>query len=328
MAEPPATESFEELKHDKYVLISPCKDEGAYIEKTLQSILNQTIQPVQWIIVDDGSTDNSVALIEAYRDRMPFIKIVSRDTKERRVGAGVILAFNEGLAHVDVEDYDFLCKFDVDLDLPDAYFETLMRRMNDDPTLGTCSGKAYYIHPQTGARVSELCGDEASVGMTKFYRRECFEQIEGFVAEVGWDGYDCHRARWFGWRAMSWSSPEALQFIHLRPMGSSQKSIYRGRIRHGKGQFHLGAHPLFFLASSLYRSVRQKPYVTGTFFSIFGYIKAAVTGEKRFGDRDMTRFVRAYQMRALRIGKAAAAEWAVQQRRTALSLPPSPPPQA
>ncbi|MEM1159309.1 MAG: glycosyltransferase family A protein [Pseudomonadota bacterium] len=303
-----------------YILISPCKNEGAYIEKTLISIRDQTVQPAQWIIVDDGSTDNSVALIEKYSAEMPYIKVVTRPQGDRRVGAGVIEAFNTGLAAVDVADYEFLCKLDVDLELPPAYFGTLMQRMADDPRLGTASGKAYYIHPRTGQRKSELCGDEASVGMTKFYRRTCFEEIGGFVAQVGWDGYDCHRARWFGWRAVSWDD-QALQFTHLRPMGSSQKSIYRGRIRHGQGQFHLGAHPLFFFISSLYRSVRQRPYITGTLFSIYGYMRAWLSGEKHFGDRDMTSFVRAYQMRALRTGKAAAAEWAFQQRRETLGLP-------
>lgn len=302
-----------------YVLISPCKNEGAYIEKTLISIRDQTVPPAQWVIVDDGSTDNSVELIEKYRAEMPFIKVVTRPEGERRVGGGVIEAFNTGLATVDVPDYEFLCKLDVDLDLPPRYFETLLRRMVDDPRLGTGSGKAYYIHPVTGERKSELCGDEASVGMTKFYRRACFEEIGGFVAEVGWDGYDCHRARWFGWRAASWDDPD-LQFIHLRPMGSSQKNIYLGRIRHGKGQFHLGAHPVFFLASSLYRAVNQRPYVTGTLFSIYGYVSAWLRGEDRFGGRDMTAFVRTYQMRALRTGKAEAAEWVFRQRCVALGI--------
>ena len=307
------------MKKNKYILISPCKDEAAYIEKTLLSILNQTIKPVQWVIVDDGSSDNSVEIIKKYAEKMPFIKIVTRPKGERKVGAGVIHAFNEGLEHVDVPDYDFLCKFDVDLDLPPRYFEVLMQHMDQDPRLGTCSGKAYYNHPQTGERKSELCGDEASVGMTKFYRRECFEQIGGFVAEVGWDGYDCHRARWFGWRALSWDEPD-LQFIHLRPMGSSQKSIYRGRIRHGKGQFHIGTHPLFFLVSSAYRSVKQRPYITGTFFSIYGYIKAWIGGEKRFGDQDIVKFIQSYQMRALKDGKGPAAEWAFRQRVKALGI--------
>lgn len=310
------------MAQEKYILISPCKDEGQYIEKTLQSILKQTIKPVQWVIVDDGSTDNSRDVITKYMEAMPFIKLVDRASGTRRVGGGVIDAFNAGLAAVDVADYDFICKFDVDLDLPPKYFETLLQRMDQDPRLGTCSGKAYYTDPRTGQLRSELCGDEASVGMTKFYRRECFEQIDGFVAEVGWDGYDCHRARWFGWRAQSWDDPE-LRFIHLRPMGSSQKSIYRGRIRHGKGQYHIGTHPVFFLLSSLYRSVRQKPYLIGTVFSIYGFLAAYLHREPRFGDKEMIRFIRAYQIKALQTGKSAAAEWAVQKRFQELDLMPS-----
>lgn len=302
-----------------YVLISPCKDEGKYIEKTLLSISKQTIQPVQWIIVDDGSTDNSMEIVKKYQSIMPYIKIVSRAPQTgRNVGAGVIMAFNEGLPAIDV-DYDFICKFDVDLDLAPKYFEILMQRMDADPLLGTCSGKAYYIDEATGETRSELCGDEASVGMTKFYRRECFEQIGGFVEQVGWDGYDCHLARWNGWRALSWDEPEDLRFIHLRPMGSSQKNIYRGRVRHGKGQYHQGTHPLFFLASSAFRSFKQKPYLTGTFYSIYGYVKAAIDGEKHFGTPEITKFIRSYQLRALTHGKGEAAEWVFQKRLAALN---------
>lgn len=301
-----------------YILISPCKDEGKYIERTLASIAKQTIQPKQWIIVDDGSTDNSMELVKKYQATLPYIKIITRAPQTgRNVGAGVIHAFNEGLPAIDV-DYDFLCKFDVDLDLPPRYFEVLLQKMDEDPLLGTCSGKAYYNDPVSGELRSELCGDEASVGMTKFYRRECFEQIGGFVAQVGWDGFDCHMARWNGWRALSWDTPEDLRFIHLRPMGSSQKSIYRGRIRHGKGQYHQGTHPLFFLASSVFRSFKQKPYVTGTFFAIYGYVKAALDGEKHFGSTEVTDFIRSYQLRALVHGKGPAAEWVFQRRLAAL----------
>ncbi len=306
------------MAKSSYVLISPCKDEADYIGQTLQSIYEQTIPPALWIIIDDGSTDNSVEIIEGYMKKMPYIKLVNRPKNTKRnVGAGVIQAFNEGLKHVDADKFDYICKFDVDLIMPPKYFETLISRMEKDKYLGTCSGKAYYIDKKTGEEKSELCGDEASIGAVKFYKTQCFKDIEGFQTEVGWDGYDCHRARWLGWRALSWDEPD-LKFIHLRPMGSSQKSIYRGRIRHGKGQYHLGAHPLFFLISSAYRSVRQRPYIIGTLLSIYGYMKSALSSDKQFGDKEMTKFIRRYQMRALIKGKSEAAEWSFQQRRAML----------
>ncbi len=301
---------------ESYVLVSPCKDEAEHIEATLRSVAEQTVLPAQWVIVDDGSTDESMAIVERWRERMPFIKVVTRAPGARQVGGGVIRAFNDGLAAVDIP-HRYIAKFDVDLELPPRYFEIMIARMEADPELGTCSGKAYYRHPETGEPVSELCGDEASVGMIKFYRRECFDAIGGFETDVGWDGFDCHKARWMGWRAQSWDDPE-IRFIHLRPMGSSQKSIYQGRIRHGRGQYLLGAHPVFFLASSVYRSLRQRPRLTGTAYALRGYIGAALNGEKPFGNPEITRFIRRYQMRALRTGKREAAEWAYQQRRAAL----------
>ncbi len=299
-----------------YVLVSPCKDEGAYIERTLRSIARQTVKPVQWIIVDDGSTDDGMAIVARYRAEMPFIKVVTRTSGARQVGAGVVRAFNEGMAHIDA-DYAFICKFDVDLELPERYFEVMLARMAADPRLGTCSGKAYYRHPRTGALISELCGDEASVGMIKFYRRACFEAIGGFVVDNGWDGFDGHQARWHGWRAVSWDDPE-IRFIHLRPMGSSQKSIYHGRARHGDGQYRIGSHPLFFAAAALHRAVRQPPYITGAGYYVLGYLKAMASAAPRLGDEDFTRFLRRYQLRALRTGKRAAAEWAFQERVRAL----------
>ena len=298
-----------------YVLISPCKDEARYIERTLDSIANQSIKPVQWAIVDDGSTDDGMAIVERWRARLPFIKIVHRSSGARAVGPGVIRAFNEGLANVDVP-YDFLCKFDVDLALPPRYFETMLRRMDADPDLGTCSGKSFYRHPKTGVEVDELHGDEQSCGPIKFYRRTCFEEIGGFMSDVGWDGFDCHKARWMGWRAQSWPDPE-IRYEHLRPMGTSQKSVHAGRIRHGRGTWLIGTHPLFFAASMLMRAVRQRPYVTGALYASYGYLKAAATRTPRYGSPEITRFIQRFQLRALVKGKRASAEAAFQERRAA-----------
>ena len=84
-----------------------------------------------------------------------------------------------------------------------------------------------------------MCGDENSVGMIKFYRTACFKQIGGFVRELMWDGIDCHRCRMLGWIAVSWDDPD-LHFEHLRPMGTSHKNWWTGRVRHGVGQYFMG----------------------------------------------------------------------------------------
>ena len=110
--------------------------------------------------------------------------------------------------------------------------------------------------------VSEKIGDEMSLGMTKFYRTRCFKQIGGFVREVMWDGLDCHKARMMGWIAVSWDDPE-LRFDHLRPMGSSQNSIYVGRRRHGFGQYYMGSDPLYFIATAMKKMLHPPMFWVG-----------------------------------------------------------------
>ena len=202
-----ATSSNEFLRMNpsrRYLLISPCRDEAQYLRRTLDSVAAQSVQPAAWVIVDDGSTDETPAILEEYARRLPYLRVVRRaDRGRREVGPGVIEAFYAGLKTVRLEDFDYLCKLDMDLDLPVRYFELLMQRMESEPRVGTTSGKPWFVLPQSGALAPEICGDEMSVGMTKFYRVACFQEIGGFVRQVMWDGIDCHRARMLGWIAES-----------------------------------------------------------------------------------------------------------------------------
>src|SRR5690242_18176821 len=110
-------------------------------------------------------------MLEEYARQLSYLRVVRRPDRGRReVGPGVIEAFYAGLEAVRLEDFDYLCKLDMDLDLPVCYFELLMQRMESNPRLGTTSGEPWFVHPQSGALAPENCGDEMSVGMTKFYR--------------------------------------------------------------------------------------------------------------------------------------------------------------
>lgn len=274
------------------------------MRRTLDSVLAQTERPALWVIVDDGSTDETPRILADYAARHDWIRIVAKpDRGHRAVGPGVIEAFYAGLDTVPLEEFAYLCKLDLDLDLPPGYFAGLMDRMQADPRIGTCSGKAYF-RDASGALVSERIGDEMSLGMTKFYSVACFRQIGGFVREVMWDGIDCHKARMLGWTPVSWDDPE-LRFEHLRPMGSSQTSIYEGRKRHGFGQYYMGTHPAFLVASAL-NKMRQPPYILGGIAMLQGYFGAMLRGAERHGDADLIRFIRAYQWQALFRGKAGA----------------------
>lgn len=286
-----------------YVLISPCRNEADYMRRTLDSVVAQSLTPALWVIVDDGSTDATPQILAEYAAAHDWIKIVQKpDRGHRAVGPGVVEAFYFGLNTVDQSLYAYSCKLDLDLELPPRYFEILVERMEANPRIGTCSGKPYVL--QNGELVSERRGDEMSVGMTKFYRRECFEDIGGYVHEVMWDALDCHKARQMGWIAVSWDEPD-LRFEHLRPMGSSQTSIYTGRRRHGFGQYYMGSDLLFFAATCVFR-MAEPPYVLGGLAMMQGYLGAWMRGEDQHADTELRAFIKSYQRRALRVGKARA----------------------
>lgn len=288
----------------KLLIITPCRNEAKYFEQSMNSILNQTLLPASWVIVDDGSTDETPQLLQNLAEKYPFISVIHRkDRGKRKVGPGVIETFYEGLESQDWKNFDYLCKLDCDVVLPSDYFESLIEVMEQNPRLGTFSGKAYYAN-RNGELISEKCSDETSQGMTKLYRTGCFEEIGGFVREVMWDGIDCHRCRMLGWQAASWDHPR-LRFLHLRPMGSSEKGILTGRMRHGYGQYFMGTGPVYMLVSSVYRMFLP-PFFVGGVSMFLGYLKAWWSEVPRYGDLEFTKFLNAYQWSCLLRGKKQA----------------------
>jgi len=276
------------------------------MRRTLDAVLGQTHPPASWVVVDDGSSDATPAILAEYAAQHSALKVVRREDRGKRsVGPGVIDAFYAGLEGVDLDEFEFVCKLDLDLDLPRDYFRILVERMRADPRLGSCSGKPYY-RDASGEMKPEWCDSEIVVGMTKFYRVTCFREIGGFVREVMWDGIDSHRCRMLGWLARSWDDPE-LRFQHLRPMGSSDRSILLGRRRHGHGQYFMGTAP-FYLLASVVRRLAQPPVFVGAMMIAWGYLWSWFCRVPRYEDIEFRRFLRRYQWRAIWRGKRRAIE--------------------
>ena len=280
-----------------YVVVSPVRNEAEFLQRTVDSIVAQTVRPKTWIVVDDGSTDETAEIVRRAAANHAWIRLCRRDDRGmRKVGGGVIDAFYDGLDQIDLDQYDYLCKLDGDLEFGPRYFEGLFEKFEADPRLGTASGKSWL---QVGDRtVPERTGDDFSQGQTKLYRISCFREIGGFVREVMWDGIDCHRCRMLGWAARSFHD-ESLRFIHLRPMGSSFKSIFHGRRRWGRGQYFMGTHWLYALAIAGYRTL-ERPFIFGGVCILLGYFGSALRCAERYEDKEFRRFLRQWQLARLK----------------------------
>ncbi|MCA9288984.1 MAG: glycosyltransferase family 2 protein, partial [Phycisphaerales bacterium] len=188
----------------RILIISPCRDEQDHIRACIDSVAAQTVRPTLWIIVDDGSTDRTPEILEGAAREYGFIRVVRRDNRgQRSVGPGVIEAFYAGLDAAappgpagdrDLSAFDFLGKFDADLELPPTYFQRCLDEFDRDPCLGNFSGKV-YLRDDDGTLTPERMGDENAIGAAKLYRTTCFNDIAGFVRHVGWDGIDGHMCR-------------------------------------------------------------------------------------------------------------------------------------
>lgn len=289
-----------------YVVITPCRNEEAHIEATIRTVTGQTVPPARWIIVDDGSTDRTPQILEQAAQTHDFIRVVTRkDRGARAVGPGVIEAFYSGLEALDLDDYTYISKLDGDLEIPPRYFERVMEEMEREPRLGNMSGKV-YLRLEDGSLVPERMGDENAIGAAKFYRRTCFEEIGGFVRNVGWDGIDGHMCRLLGWTARS-TDTEELRIIHRRLMGSSQNSIWEGRKRWGRLKWYQGSAPWYIGAVFAYRLV-ERPYVVGSVGILLGYLESLAKNDPRYDYPGFRDALRRFEWLSLVKGKKAAIE--------------------
>lgn len=259
-----------------YILISPVKDEEKYIERTIQSVLQQTIKPQKWVIVDDGSRDRTPIIVDEYTRSYPWITKVTlvRDGK-RQPGSGIIRAFMAGYESVRNECFDFVVKFDCDIDFPPHYFEELITRFQQDDKLGIASG--IYLEERKGQWVPVKMPLYHAAGGTKMVRKECFADIGGFVVSRGWDTVDEIRAQKLGWKTLHFDD---LYFRHLKKEGSGI-GFLRTNMMHGEIYYLTGGGKLFFTLKFLARLVFGYPFLLGGIMMLWGYLKPSLTGKPR-----------------------------------------------
>ena len=292
---------------DRVALVSPCRNEAKTLPTTIACVEAQTHAPVQWVIVDDGSSDETAAIAAQAASRLPWIKLLRLpDRGYRKVGGGVVEAFDAGRAALDVP-YDFVAKLDADLEFEPEYLERALDYFSRDEKLAAISGKVFrrenghYVEEfrrEGAGLVEEFMIDDMVAGQFKLYRRDALDAIGGFVREVMWDGIDMHQCRRLGLRTLSVLDP-ALRIVHLRMMGASDRSVFRGRLRWGGGQWFMGSSFAYVFASGVFR-VREKPYVLGGLLIIAGYLWAALRGRPRYEEPGFRESLRKWQHERLR----------------------------
>lgn len=284
------------MPEPKFIAVTPAKDEARYLQKTIDSLVSQTVLPAEWVIVDDGSVDETADLAYAAARKYPWIRVVKRkETGPRNIGYGDTAAFCAGLNSLSTNDYDFVFKIDADVVLGPRYFQGILDKFAANPRLGIATGDA--DEPLRGKLVRTRYLPFAFNGMIKCWRRTCFQEVGGIPMGLGWDGIDCYKAMKLGWQTVTFED-EDLRVIHLRPAGTSVISIYHGWANHGRGLHFMGAHPVWVLASALHH-LASPPYILGGLFLIVGFLEACLKRAVPYEDKPLREYVRVWQRKKL-----------------------------
>ena len=279
-----------------YVLITPARNEAQFIELTIKSVVSQTVHPLKWIIVSDGSTDGTDEIVGKYADDNPWIELVRTPERAERHFAGKVQAFNAGFAKVRDLEYDVIGSLDADISFDPDYFAFLLRKLADDSSLGLV-GTPFKegANPTYDYRFVSI---EHVSGACQVFRRECFEQIGGYVPAKGGciDHIAVISARMKGWKTRTFTDKVCL---HHRQMGTAQDSVLMARFRNGRKDYVIGNHPIWELCRTAYQ-MTKKPVVLGGLMLASGYVWAVIRRVERPVSPELVAFYRREQKQRLR----------------------------
>ena len=183
----------------RFYIVIPAHNEELFIEKTLQSLCNQTLKPQKVVVVNDNSTDNTEEIVKRFEQNYDWISLIKLKTSnEHKPGSKIINAFYEGLNTLN-EDYDIICKYDADLIFEEDYLEKLSKLFSENSKLGMASGFC-YIENNNKWVLENLTNKEHIRGALKAYTKECFRSIGGLRRSIGWDTVDELLAKFYSWK--------------------------------------------------------------------------------------------------------------------------------
>lgn len=279
-----------------YALITPARNEAEFIELTIKSMIGQTILPVKWVIVSDGSTDGTDDIVKQYLPGNEWIELVQIPEREVRSFAGKVRAFEAGYERIRGMGFNIIGNLDADISFGPDHFEYLLGKFSESPSLGV-AGTA-FVENDTLAYDYDIVNIEHVSGACQIFRRECFEQIGGYVpikgGGVDWTAVTTARMR--GWQTRTF--PER-NFVHHRKMGTGVSSYLGARFRFGKQDYYLGGHPLWEIFRSLYQ-MKKRPYLLGGLFLFSGYMWGCLSFARRPISAELVEFRRKEQMYRLK----------------------------
>lgn len=277
-----------------YVLVTPARNEAQFIELTLKSVVAQSLLPLKWVIVSDGSSDGTDDIVRRYAEQHSWIELLRMPERKERNFAAKVHAFQAGFERVKDLPFQAIGSMDADISFDENYFSFLLGKLETNRELGLV-GTPFQDDAMYDYRFVSI---EHVSGCCQLFRRECFEAIGGYVPvrSGGIDHIAVLSARMKGWRTRTF--PEKV-CLHHRKMGSEGRGVLESKFRVGAQDYALGGHPLWELFRTAYQ-ITKRPYVIGGLAILAGYAYSWIRRSKRPISNEMVGFRRTEQMERLK----------------------------
>jgi glycosyltransferase involved in cell wall biosynthesis len=278
------------------VLVTPARNEEAFIETTIRSMVSQTVRPTRWVIVNDGSTDGTAKIARRYADLHDWIEVVEMPQHRDRSFAAKVHCFNAGYEKVKALDHEIIGNVDADISFDRDHLEFLLAQFADDPELGVAG--TIFREDGYSSDSDSFEGQQHVAGQCQLFRRQCFANIGGYVPHRagGIDWIAVTTARMKGWKTRSFREKS---FFHHRSLGTAERGQLASAFSYGEKDYYLGGHPLWELFRVAYRTVKR-PYLVGGLAVGLGYAYAALRRVDRPVSGELMTFHRAEQMQKLK----------------------------
>lgn len=278
-----------------YVLVTPARNEAAFIEQTIRSVVAQTQRPAKWVIASDGSTDGTDEIVQRYAARHDWIDLVRMAEREERHFAGKVHAFNAGYARAAGIKHEVVGSLDADITFDPDYFRFLLNKFAENPLLGVAGTPFREGSRQYDYRFTSI---EHVSGACQLFRRECFEEIGGYtpIKTGGIDLVAVVTARMKGWQTRSF--PDRV-CVHHRKEGAASRNAVMSAFHGGYTDYTHGCDLLWEIPRCIYQMTQPPVVVAGGLF-LAGYFWALLTRAERAVSQDLIRFRKAEQRGRLR----------------------------
>jgi len=284
---------------NKYVVITPAYNEEKYIQQVIESVISQSKIPLQWVIVDDGSTDNTKKIIQNFLDDNEWISYIRREkTPGHTYYSSNVYAILDGIKQLKNIEYDYIAILDADIILCENYYEKVLEKFELYPELGVATGT--YFEVLDGKKVEAKIDRMSTPKAIQVFKRKSYEKIGGYLPlkHGGEDSCAEVMVRMAGWQ--SWSFDE-IQVEHLRPVGTRNSSaLLMARFKLGYTDFNMGTHPAFMLFKSIKRCLTEQPYFSSGVARLLGFIYGYVKQEKKQVPVEMIVYLRKEQLNRLK----------------------------